>query len=275
MPYTFGAATSDRMSVSLSTNWPNSGRGFLWSGWYRPSLLTPGRCLWGSGSIAGGRIRCEIAATTSELSVVIPRATTTTVATTSGLALTANEWRFIAIAMTHANGTTATNDIRVWAGTELQSPQPITATVGTAGGGNATLTPIFVLGNDSTAGAVAFQGDIGNQFAAVSGSTGRLSQNTNGTFAASDTQLLFNGLVVPFWSGISIPPWFNSQEIGPSLVDIWAMEMDTQVPQLAGLNLTTIRNPLTVVGATQTAERTPVPIQGLVTAMPLPSNPRL
>lgn len=263
MAFTFGAATTDRISATLGTGFILSQRAALWCGWFYPTALTATRCLWGNGAVAAGGTRCAISATSGEIDITLDRATTDYVVTTSGLGLVTGRWQFIAVAIANFD-TGAVTTTKVWKGTEFEIPQAIAlATPSAAGTGNVVTASQMVIGNGSTAASLAFVGDIGNQFVCVSSSSGSLNGATNGSIGTVAEDIIYNQLVIPFWRGEAIPSgWFNTQNTQNTGIDIWSVNMDVPSPFFIGLNNSSLPLAGSVSGATQTQSNSPVAMVG-------------
>ena len=262
MAYTFGAATTDKITLVPGNGIVASGRGAIWAGWFYPTALTAGRCLWGTGAVAAGGTRCAISATAGELDITVDRLTTDSVSTTTGCGLVANAWQFIAVAITGFD-TGPVTTVKVWIGTTTESPRAVTITAPT-GTGAIQVSTTQVIGNGSSAASLAFVGDIGNQFAVVSPTTGNLFGNTSGAIGAGAEETALNQIVIPFWKGEAVPTqWYNSQNTLNSAIDVWSVNMDSPSTVCVGTNILVPIVPTTVTGATFTENKTPFQIIGM------------
>lgn len=246
MAYTFGSATSDNLTWTDSgATYAATARSNLVCGWFYPTTLTAGRCLWSVGAIN----RCAIATTTSEIDLFVDR-TTDSQHTTSGLGLVVNEWHFIAVLGSFFNtGPVAT--YRVWRGVGTGIPQLVTVNQTAAGNGNSTSSTIVTVGNASSAGTVAFQGDIA-RFDYIAGTLDNsLVRTVNGTISGDDEKFIYNQCVIPIWQN-ELPRYFESGTQSNNSIQHTIAELDLLQPNFGTTwTLQTSRNG----GTIQTANR--------------------
>lgn len=197
MAYTFGALTSDNISIAATLTTGANTNACLVMGWWLPTTLTATRGLWSFGTVFGA----EVAGTTSE---IILRTDNTTDGqwTTTGAALTVDTWTFLAFLGSFRN-TGPAAAWRVWSGTVDTPPVECTVTQNTAPAGNFTGNGTFTIGNKASTGTVAWQGDIDQVvFLTVSAAVpGRcpLPHTGNGNIAQSDADYIYQTLVAPYW----------------------------------------------------------------------------
>lgn len=165
MSFTFGGATTDDVSASVTNNYAASGSTLLACGWFYPTTLTAGRYYFSFANVIG----LAVAATTSELTWTCDNATTDGVWTSTTAGIVVNKWQFIAILATQSNtgpamavkGVVYSDDLGWVDVTFAQTTAPV---------GNFTSGANFTIGNRGT-GSVAFQGDI-DSFFTIRKSTG-------------------------------------------------------------------------------------------------------
>lgn len=202
MSWEFGSTTTDSLQFGLTNNHASGGTSLFVCGWWYPTTLTATRRLWSLAAVIG----VEINTTTSELRLKTDN-TTDGQWTTSGVNLTLNEWKFIAFFGTFTN-TGPAAQWRVWAGTVETCPAEVTVSVAVAPVGNFVAASAFNLGN-TQAGSVSWQGLIGNANTIVC-SAGSLQNfplpnTTSGTITNDEANIVFQQLVIPYWSGESFP----------------------------------------------------------------------
>lgn len=201
MAYTFGAATGDDIShTTFSAGGNNTVSLFM--GWFYPTTLTATRGLFSWSTVFGA----EIDTTTSELRLRTDN-TTDGQWTTTGVGLTLNEWKFIAVAATCSN-TGPTAQWLVFSGTDVTAPSAVTVTQATAPAGNFVGSSSFTVGNRGVA-TQAFQGDIGPYLVVsqttISGTTVPLPTQNAGSFTQSESDIIKNAIILPFWMGNQFP----------------------------------------------------------------------
>lgn len=195
MSQTFGAATGDDITVSGHLNSNVSGHIFM--GWYYPTTLTNGRVYWGASSL----VRIGIGATvSSEIFVDIDRTTTDSRWTTSGAAIVVNEWVFIAIVK---NSNSGAANFRCWVGHGCNAPQEVSISETTVGSGTEVAASNAVVGNQSSAATVAFQGDIGQvldeRFSPSA--VAPMAIETIGTITQAEADYFLQTAIIPYWQG--------------------------------------------------------------------------
>jgi hypothetical protein len=198
-----GAATTDDCSITSHIN--SNASGWIFFGWYKPTTLTAGRAYWGASTLT----HIKVATTTSELAIARDRATTDSLHTTSGAAITVGEWHFIAIAKSSTGGASA---IRCWIGHGSNAPQEVTVNVTTAGAGAETAASPACVGNDSVSGSVAFEGEVGQvgdgRFTVSP--TSPLCNATAGTITQAEADYYLQTVVIPYWAGEPRPGFAGS-----------------------------------------------------------------
>lgn len=190
--------------ITTSSAWGASGSAYLVSGWYKFTTLTATRCLWSSGTT----FCSQIAATTSELTMGSDGATTDSVWTTSGLGLTTGKWWHISWLASCAQ--TGTGEAwRVWIADAEHPPTEVTVTLTTAIVGAFTSSTTLVLGNRTTAGALAIQGSMSSFMAIAQGagnsSVASLPMTAFGAITQVEADQVRERLLVPLWQGN--PDW--------------------------------------------------------------------
>lgn len=200
VPYTFGAATTDDITFGTGQGALASNSTWVVFGWYLPTTLTAGRTLYSAGSTANCAV---IGATTSELELLTAFSTTQGKWTTSGLGLTINVWRYIAIAIS-VHDTGPLMSCRVWAGSISTVPVEISVSQTTAPAGTATSSGTWYIGNKGT-GSLAFQGDIDMVDFGYGAGTGinstLLMPAANGSITQAEADLFLALFVIPIWTG--------------------------------------------------------------------------
>lgn len=199
MSYTFGGATGDDVTWSSSTTLGAASRVELVAGWWKPTTLTAGRGLWSAGNVHGARI----AATTSELELVVDNATTDGVWTTTGVGLATNSRKFLAFLCNLAS--TPAVAWTCWVGDETTPPAQVTVTNTTGMSGALTGNATTYVGNLGT-GTTAFQGQIENVVVGVTAAGAGSAVNpfavaAFGTTTAAEALYVEEQLVRPIWQG--------------------------------------------------------------------------
>lgn len=198
MPYTFGANSTDRITISQSQTMFSSGFPTLIAGWFYPTTLTAGNVLWAAGTI---QTRIQVDTTTSQLRYIGGQATTSSVATYSGNVINTNEWVFIAY---YTNRNVSTEAPIIWQATASSPPIAMTRSVVTAGSGNVQSATSLVVGNQSISPANPWQGDIANFSVIFSSSTGIgqiLEASSLGSQTTAQVELIKQKIVDPLWRG--------------------------------------------------------------------------
>jgi len=154
MARTFGGATADDLTISLSLTAGVSTAQTFVHGWWYPTTLTAGRGLWSNGNVSD----CQINSVTDELRIIVDGSTTDGEWTTTGVDLAVNNWYFLAFLLS-ANNTGPADAIRVWRGTPETAPVECTVANAVALAGTHPGSASFTFGNRGT-GTVAFQGSI-------------------------------------------------------------------------------------------------------------------
>lgn len=173
-------------------------------GWWYPTTLTAGRCYFGSSTVHN----ISVSGTTSEIRIVMDRASTDVVWDSTTAGITVDKWWFIAVM--GAQGT-STAGVYAWVGDELTPPVLLSLTNTTPLGGSPTGSSTVAVGNQGPTDVQAFQGDAESVlFAAYSSSTtdgcdcfGLASPGNVDTVAQDVT---YNRWIYPFWSGNHITP---------------------------------------------------------------------
>jgi len=213
MAYTFGAATSDDITFNTGAFNPSGdGSIFLLTGWWHPTTLTAGRCLWATGS----RCKASIDAVTTDL-VLNSGWTTTDSAHTVPVDLVVDKWQFLAFLFTSEN----TGDVvswRVWAGDLENAPVEKTVTQITAAVGSQSTSSPFTLGNNGSTGTNAFQGDIDDitihaMNTNVGGTRHVFGVSSAGVITNDNAQFVYERFVLPHWLGQAHRP-YGSQNGG-------------------------------------------------------------
>ncbi|CAB4197159.1 hypothetical protein UFOVP1304_33 [uncultured Caudovirales phage] len=229
MAYTFGGTTGDHLTWTESASpWGITARSGIIAGWYRPTTLTAGRALWS----VGGVNRAEIATTTSEIKLVLDRATTDTEWTTTGLGLAVNQWHFVAVLQNNFNTGPVTN-FRVWSSVGTDIPTAVTVAQTIAGAGNTINSTVVTAGNVSAAGATAFQGQIGRFDYVVGVSASSLIGNTNGSIGTENERIMFEQVVVPIWAGY-FPTFYGSGTQSNNGITHVVWDLDVEGTQSGG-----------------------------------------
>lgn len=198
MPYTFGAATSDYVSIS-PLNVCSQNQITMVAGWFYPTTLTAGRVLWCTN--AGSQNVLEIDTTTSQLRWTTAGGTTRGVYTVSGDPITTNQWHFIALVTSR---TASAESLVVWQATETTPPKPMTITTVTPTAGSFVALLTFVIGNLSATGTTAFQGDIGPMSiiaASNQNNTGPLVTTSAQTIDQASQDVIQRFVIEPCWRG--------------------------------------------------------------------------
>lgn len=208
MPLTFGAATSDTVSI-LGTNFGNTGQAGLIAGWWRPTTLTAGRywCAMAANS-ATANYGVRVGTTTSTLQLSSTTGTTvgswtaTADTTVFPSGIVAGNWYFMAALVSIVTGPTIA--WRVWLGDASTAPTPMAITQDTAPAGALVANAFHVIGNHTaSAGTAAFQGDIGQvvllQY--TSGVNLPFPIASAGTITTDEALLIEQSYVLPLWLG--------------------------------------------------------------------------
>lgn len=202
MPYTFGAATGDDVSVPIVSAAVGASVSGLLMAWVYPTTLTAGRAISGFGNNLS---RIQVSATAGELELNLAAATTDGLWTSSGLGMATGSWYFVAIAWTAIAGPTM--DAKLWLGTDVTPPSAVSITQTTAPVGAFTSSSTWTVGNGSGAATIAWQGDIGavdlvtTNIAA--GATHPFVQSAYGAFSAESEAMILARYVLPVWLGSS------------------------------------------------------------------------
>lgn len=194
MPYTLGGATNDRLQFGLPSRPMGNGTISFIAGWFLPTTLTAGRVLFGSGATC-----IQIDTTTSELRFVANFATTAGEWTSSGVGLTVNEWKFVAVLI--ATGTTA-GAIRMWVGTVDTPPVEVTMTSVVSPSGTMQSANTMIAGNNS-GNVSAFQGDIAEILGVATNATAQspLWVASASAITNAEADLVARRFVQPAWLG--------------------------------------------------------------------------
>lgn len=257
MPYTFGGATSDVITLSPATAFLSGNTQTLVAGWYYPTVLTAGRALFGLSST-----RLEIDTTTTQLRSVGAQATTSSQSTYSltSVPLSINNWFFIAWYTSRA-GANETHDM--WIGTETLPPEAMTRTAVVAGSGSLTIASAMTIGNQ-TSNTASFQGDIANlaffyQVTSTFGAGAPLeASNGGGSRTTSDLELILRKVIKPLWQGT-----FDMRSLASNpAMNMWAysIPLDSDVALRYQTQSNTASSPsqsMTVSGATLSQTRPP------------------
>lgn len=199
--YLFGAAATDAVVLDTLTTLSEDNRSQLITGWWRPNALAAGRYLASLGAVDCG---AYLHTTTDELVLRVNRSTDSQY-TTTGVDLTVDEWRFLALLSAHET-TGALDAWRVWAGDLATPPAACTVTLGTAGSGASIGGSILTLGNNN-GGSVAWQGQIADVRYAVTsapvGATHPFLVATSGVLADAEAEYVYQRFVLPAWEGRS------------------------------------------------------------------------
>lgn len=208
MPLTFGAATSDFVSL-LGTSFGNTGQAGLIAGWWRPTTLTAGR-YWCAMAPNSATVNYGVRVGTTTSTLQLSSATPTTIGSWTATAdttvfpsgIVAGDWYFMAALVSIATGPTIA--WRVWLGDATTAPTPMTITQTTAPAGALVANANQVLGNHTpTVGTAAFQGDIGQvvllQY--TSGVNSPFPIASAGTITADEALLIEQSYVLPLWLG--------------------------------------------------------------------------
>lgn len=201
MSYTFGAATTNAITFTLSNGLIGDNRQVLVAGWWYPTTLTATRAYWGAGATIGA----EVDTTTSEIRLRTDN-TTDGQWVTSGAGITTNKWHFLAF-LNAAENTTVAGAWRVWVGDENTAPVIQTPSVSVSRSGNYTSSNAFAVGNKS-GGSAAFQGDIGWVSIIWSENPGintPLYVGTSGVIADAEATLVEERWILPLWRGTPDP----------------------------------------------------------------------
>lgn len=205
MPYTFGSATSSRVSIGsvpFAMNGPN--RAHIGFAWVHPTTLTAGRTFWSLGA-AGfwSTVRIAIDTVTNQMRIYTLRATTNGEYVTSDAGLALNEWRFIAFAINVGAG--VTEQAIAWAGSITEPPKPLTMTVAVVPVGSLNTSGATLTVGNSGANNVAFQGHIaeygGLQQDLTTLGEPPLNLSAAGSFTAAEEVDLLRRFIIPAWEG--------------------------------------------------------------------------
>ena len=269
MAWTTGGATNTRRNATAGVTVGAANTALLVAGWFFPTTLTAGRCLWSMGSIWG----CRIATTTSELNLDSDNVTDG-LWLTSGLNLTATTWRFIAWMFN--TGTAPAASWRVWAGTVDTAPTEVTVLVPPAAGTTAAAgaftgsTGISI--SNRGAGTVAFIGDTGDMVfvSSASATAGPLGVATAGTITQDEADKIYRSIVVPMWLGDAYPPAVRNLSVAGIETtfipgDLSPAAADTQHVRTISTNvLASVLTQTTNItnSPTKSAQRSPVAMRG-------------
>lgn len=266
MPYRFGAATTDHVTIATGGTYAAATSAHFVYGWWRPTTLTATRGLWSIGPTTGA----EIDTVTDELRMRSLAATTVGLFTTAGVDLIVNEWKFLAWFFTlNAAGVTAA--WRVWAGDVMNHPVAVPVTQATAPAGAWTGSGNFTIGNKD-AGTLAFQGDIaqvGFGFTLTNFTNTQHPYNFGSAFGAIDANgedHMLTRFVRPAWRGEY--PWLAGNGLYGSVQGeaFWRRWHNPLRPGAAyvGIGSPTDIMPKTVtlLGATESQEGEPRPLMG-------------
>lgn len=199
MSYTFGGATGDDVTWSSTTTVGAASRVGFVAGWWKPTTLTAGRGLWSAGNVHGARV----AASTSELELVVDNATTDGVWSTTGVGLATGSWKFLAFLCNLAS--TPAVAWNVWVGDETTAPAQVTVTNTTGMSGALTGNATTYVGNLGT-GTVAWQGEVENVVVGVSSAGAGSAVNpfgiaAFGTTTTAEALAVEERFVRPIWQG--------------------------------------------------------------------------
>lgn len=200
MPYTFGGATGDDVSLPIVSTVSGPGIATLITCWLYPTTLTAGRAVCGFGNNIS---RVVLDATTSELDLLMDTNTTDGVWTSTGLGLAVDTWSFVAMLWTGVAGPTM--DARLWAGDAVTPPAPVTFTQATAPTGTFSSQTTMTIGNGSGSAAIAWQGDIA-QFDLLSTNIAASAIHpfglaAYGAISAEAEDMVLDRYVRPLWEG--------------------------------------------------------------------------
>ena len=266
MAYTFGGATGDDVTATLSQSNGASARVNLIRGWWYPTTLTATRVLMSHGAV----LRVAIDTTTSELRITTDN-TTDGEWTTTGVGLTVDTWTFIAI-IGSWNTTGPAVGLRVWAGTAETPPAEVTVTNVTAPVGAFVGSTGFSIGNNAAAGTLAFQGDIDWVAemcvnSANFGASHPFAIATNGVITQAEADHILRTHVMPAWATghpyiVPVGQRIHEQAIwnGNALAHYQCSRDDAtffaiQTPTYAGATLSARRGPRPMPAANATMPR--------------------
>lgn len=261
MAYTFGAATTDRINLTLSSNYHTTGNIQFVGGWFYPTTLTAGRGYFGFNAA----LHLTVAPTTSELRFTTPQATTAGVFDTSGAGIVTNLWQFIMVAWP-TNNTGPISTPRIWLATAQTPPTELTVATTTAPVGNATGSASLAIGNTGAAASLAFQGDIGYCFGAISTSASNhfgWHETATAVIPTNEADMIRNRIAVPTWQGSF--PGKHFKHSANSSIEMWMLNMDTNgwAPfhrRQIGATAPAIVSQGTISGATFSQARQPFPL---------------
>ena len=201
MAYTWGASANDYMSVTMPHEFPSTNRSnILVCGWFYPTALTIGRYLIGSDN---AYLRVYIANPANDLIALQRFSGTSPYIESTGNTLVTNTWQFIAALFT-CEDTTPNADLRLYRGTDSVPPAAMSYSDATGCTGTLLGGTDLVIGNQSSTGGIAFQGDIGWLAMLHDNSTNGKNLfgiETVGDLVAGNVAYILNTLVVPMWNG--------------------------------------------------------------------------
>lgn len=200
MPYTFGAVNTDDISMPVVSAVIGPTVSGLLTCWVYPTTITAGRAIFGFGNNIG---RIAHSSTANEIDVILPTGGTDGTWTSSGLSLSTNTWRFLAIAWSAVAGPTM--DVKLWAGDGVNPPVAVTITQAVAPTGTFTSASTATIGSGAASVSIAFQGDLA-QFdlfttSTAAGANHPFGQSAYGAFSAESEALLLSRFVLPLWEG--------------------------------------------------------------------------
>ena len=266
MSYTFGGATGDDIVLPVVNAVCGPSVSGFFAGWFYPTnISTSGRALLGMGNNLG---KITISATSGELDITLPAGTTNGVWTTSGLALTTNAWRFIAVAWSAIAGPTM--DVRVWAGDATTPPVAVTVAQATAPVGTFTSATSATLGNGAASASIAFIGDIGHidliSTNIAGGANHPFGQSAYGAFSSEAEAILLGRYAAPLWLGQARALPMGRVVNNTTSMQHVSLDLTLQPCAYRHVQTTSANESLvsvTVNGATFSAQNPPRPRQGL------------
>lgn len=262
MAYTFGAANTDDIVMPVVSAVIGPTVSGLLTCWVNPNTgPTAGRAILGFGNNVG---RIAHSSTPNEIDVILPTGGTDGTWTSSGLSLQTNTWRFLAIAWSAVAGPTM--DVKLWAGDGVNPPVAVTITQAVAPTGTFTSASTATIGSGAASASIAFQGDL-EQFdlfttSTAAGANHPFGQSAYGAFSAESEALLLSRYVLPLWQGSyrarSAGQIVNNTTSAQHVsVDLGLLGVAYRHVQTTAANEAT--SPLTVNGATASAQRGPRP----------------
>lgn len=197
MTYVFGGATTDDANYTSGQTWGSTGAPLFAMGWWYPTTLTAARRYCGNGNQVGMRVDT----TTSEIRLVMDH-TTDGEWVSSGAGITTNKWWFIAFAMIAFN-TGPADDAVLWVGDLENYPREVSLSVAVSPSGNVAGNTTIAVGNQGSAGSVAWQGNIADFYSIAttntSGAGTPFQQETNASFGVDSEDYIWKRYVLPFW----------------------------------------------------------------------------